>query len=214
MLRELISYSWVESSIINKLAKPIYKSAIQFSVPLCIFESKVTYSLNTYAVLQLLDIFTILFEETLQNIMNVLKKINMETNTLAPVMHIIAFCGFSMPLFRKPKLQTSINVYCLVFTMLQFIVFIIFMCTQLHLTDYSITDGFKLCLLTLVSLVLVYNKIKFLVCLETHRNIIGNITCVDQSLESLWISVPRAKNKTEISLPFVVLFSLIILLLC
>ena len=129
----------------------------------------------------------------------------MSTNTVAAIMPIAVFCtlcGFSMPFLRKPKLQTSLNVYCLVVAVLQFTVFILFICTVMHTLDYTVITVLGLCTLTLEAFILVYYQIKFVMCLKNNRDVIENIVYVDQSLERLHMSTPRTNNKTEFSLLF------------
>ena len=102
-------------------------------------------------------------------------------------------CGFPMPVFRAAKLQTSINVYCLITTMLQCVILLILLFIRLYSMVYSMNEILFTTLGTMSSVVIIYYKIKFFLNLETSRNIVENITYIDKSIKSLYISFPHAR---------------------
>lgn len=109
-------------------------------------------------------------------------------------------CGFAMPMFHEPKLQMTINVYCLTALVTQCLMCITFLFIELYSMVYSATSVLEFFLHGLAGMIIIYYKIKFLTSLKANLNTVRSVAYVDQALESLLVSVPKVQETIKFSL--------------
>lgn len=131
--------------------------------------------------------------------------------SVLPVIVLYVICGYSVSFDRKSKLQTLLNAYCCVVTILCSVLWTAEQFTKLYCFDYTVITFALVLLCVWSTLILTHYRIKFCLRQDLNSDIFDNLAQADRSFESLRVAVPHSRNTVQCAL-FMVAYILLTLL--